>query len=155
MDSVAVYQLKDRLLVHPWNKTTMGLGMATEPYLALPLEAGSKAVGEAVLAAMAQSGRTVGHPTAWKGLSAPLLKAAGVKSERAFQAGSRYVSVDRRDGGYVIGPTRNGGTSGDEKGHHPLPALTFTIAAGSAADQLGDAVRDGLKRCTQEVGRAG
>jgi hypothetical protein len=147
MYSVGVYQFKDRFLVHPWNKTTMGLGMATEPYVALPLDTDANVLGKAVLDALAQSGRTIQHPTQWKGLAAPRLKAAGVRSERAFQSGSRYVNVDRQDGGYLVCPSRNGGTRGDEKGHEPLLDRAISLASDSTATEIGAAIREGLAIC--------
>src|SRR5688572_21201616 len=148
MKSAAIYQLKDRILVHPWQETDMGLGIASEPYLALPLEATAAKLGTSVLDALGGSGRTVPHPTAWKGQAAARLKAAGVKSERAFQDGTRYVRVERTQGGFLIEPSRNGGTKGDAKGFAALPSHAIALDAGASADDLGKAIRKGLDAAT-------
>jgi hypothetical protein len=145
MKSAAVYQLKDRILVHPWQRTDMGLGMATEPYLALPLEVDAATLGKTVLDALGESGRTIPHPTVWKGQGAARLKAAGVKSERAFQTGSRYVSVERKRGGFLIEPSRNGGTKGDAKGFEPLPSHAIALNSDSSVDDVGNAIRKGME----------
>jgi hypothetical protein len=149
MKSAAIYQLKDRILVHPWQQTDMGLGIASEPYLALPIEAAAAKLGTSVLDALGGSGRTVPQPTVWKGLAAARLKAAGVKSERAFHDGARYVRVERTDGGFLIEPSRNGGTKGDAKGFEPLPDRAIALDAGASTDDLGKAVRKGLDSCEQ------
>ena len=148
MKSAAVYQLKDRILVHPWQQTDTGLGIASEPYVAIPLEADTGKLGASILDVLGESGRTVPHPTVWKGQAAPRLKAAGVKSERAFQDGARYVRVERTHRGFLIEPSRNGGTKGDAKGFEPLPDRVIALNAGASADDLGKAVRMALDAAT-------
>ena len=145
MTSAAVYQLKDRILVHPWQRTDMGLGMGSEPYLALPLEIDAANLGKSVFEALGESGRTIPHPTSWKGQGAARLRAAGVKSERAFQTGSHYVSVERKGSRFLIEPSRNGGTKGDAKGFEPLPSHTIALGSDASADDLGNAIRKGLE----------
>lgn len=148
MHSVAVYQLSDRVLIHPWQQTSAGLGIASEPYVSLPPDAEPGALGRSVLAALSQAGRTLPHPLSWKGLDAPRLKAAGVRSERDFQAQARYVCVARTDKALRVEPTRNGGSKGDAKGFAPLPALGVTLPLDSLPEALGLAVRDALTKCT-------
>jgi hypothetical protein len=147
VQSAAIYQLKDRMLIHPWQRTTMGLGIASEPYVSLPLDADANALGDAVLNALSLSGRTVPHPTAWKGLGAARLKAAGVKSEKAFQLGARSLTAEREAQGFRIEPSRNGGTKGDAKGFAPLPELGMSLPPTSNAEALGAAIRACLERC--------
>jgi hypothetical protein len=149
MKSAAVHQLKDRILVHPWQQTDMGVGIASEPYVAIPLEVDNEQLGKSILDALGDSGRTVPHPTVWKGQDASRLKAAGVKSERAFQDGARYVRIERTQGGFLIEPSRNGGTTGDKKGFEPLPARAIALDAGASTADLGKAVRRGLDSCKQ------
>jgi hypothetical protein len=149
MKSAAVHQLKDRILVHPWQRTDMGVGIAAEPYVAIPLEADTEQLGKSILDALGESGRTVPHPTVWKGQDASRLKAAGVKSERAFQDGARYVRVERTQAGFLIEPSRNGGTKGDAKGFEPLPDHAIALDSGASAADLGEAIRRGLGSCEQ------
>jgi hypothetical protein len=85
MKRVGIYQLKDRMFIHPWQLTETGLGMGTEPFVALPLEVDPSNLGQAAWEALHQSGRTVALPTDWKTQRAARLKAAGVKSENAFK----------------------------------------------------------------------
>jgi len=148
MQSVAVYKLKDRMLVHPWQRTTMGLAMASEPYVSLPLDADAKTLGSSVLSALALSGQTVPHPTSWKGSTTPRLEAAGVGSERAFQLNASSVTVDRAAEFVRIEPSHNGGTEGNTKGFAPLPDLSASIPSKSSAEEIGAAVRTCFARCT-------
>jgi hypothetical protein len=117
----AIHQLKDRLFIHPWQMTDMGLGIASEPYVALPLDADSASLGNAALDALNQSGRTVRHPSDWKAEAAPRLKAAVVKSEKAFQTHACYVSIELDGSQLLVEPWRNGGTTGEKKGFVRLP----------------------------------
>ena len=146
MHSAAVYELKDRILIHPWQQTTTGLGIASEPYASLPLDAGPEALGNSVLSALSKSGQTVPHPTVWKGLDKPRLEAAGVKSEKAFQSGARSIRVERGQA-FRLEPSRNGGSKGDTKGFEPLPELSMSLPLSSTAAALDQAIRDCLERC--------
>jgi hypothetical protein len=149
MKSAAVHQLKDRILVHPWQQTDMGVGIASEPYVAIPLEVDTEQLGKSIVDALGDSGRTVPHPTSWKGQDASRLRAAGVRSERAFQDGARYVRVESTQAGFLIEPSRNGGTKGATKGFQPLPAHAIALDAGASTGDLGKAVREGLDLCEQ------
>jgi hypothetical protein len=146
MHSAAVYELKDRILVHSWQQTTAGLGIASEPYIGLPRDAGPEALGNSILSALKKSGQTVPHPTTWKGLDKPRLEAAGVKSEKAFQTGARSVSVERGQA-FRLEPSRNGGSEGDTKGFEPLPDLSMSLPLSSTATEIGQAIRACLERC--------
>ena len=145
--SAAIYQLKDRVLIHPWQITTMGLGIASEPYVSLPLDADTRTLGESVLKALSLSGRTVAHPTSWKELGTARLTAAGVKSEKAFQSGARSLSAERAAQGIRIEPSRNGGTRGDAKGFAPLPELSLSLPLTASAESLGAAILACFERC--------
>src|SRR5258705_5100521 len=91
--SAAAYRLKDRLLIHPWGESTVGVGIATEPWIAIPLDSGPDSVGRATREALAHSVTGLPHPIDWRGFAAPRLLAAGVKSERAFQLSAALVSI--------------------------------------------------------------
>ena len=141
----AIHQLKDRLFIHPWQVTDMGLGIASEPYVASPLEVDSASLGNSALEALNQSGRTVRHPSDWKGQAGPRLRAAGVKSEKAFQTHACYVSIELDGSQLLVEPWRNGGTTGDTKGFTPLPDLRMEVAATIAAVDLGNLIRKALQ----------
>jgi hypothetical protein len=141
----AIHQLKDRLFIHPWQMTDMGLGIAGEPYVALPLDADSASLGNAALKALDQSGRTVPHPSDWKAQAAPRLKAAGAKSEKAFQTHACYVSIELEGSRLLVEPWRNGGTKGDKKGFVPLPELSMAVEANISAVDLGNIIRKALQ----------
>jgi hypothetical protein len=148
----AIHQLKDRLFVHPWQITDMGVGIASEPYVALPLEADAASLGKAALEALDQSGRTVRHPSDWKAQAAPRLKVAGAKSEKAFQTRACYVSIELDGSQFLVEPSRNGGTTGDKKGFTPLPDLRMAIKADSAAVELGNTIRKALQLSHEQSG---
>lgn len=76
------------------------------------------------------------------------LRAAGVRSEKAFQTGARSLTVERQGHTIRIVPSRNGGSSGDVKGFHSLPELGMSVPLDSSVDELGAAVRACFERCT-------
>ena len=147
MQSAAVFELKDRLLVHPWQRTTTGLLVASEPYISLPLGADPKTLGDSVLTVLNASGRTVPHPKSWKDVAAARLEAAGVKSERAFQLGARCLNVEREARALRIEPSCNGGAAGDSKGFELLPQVSESLPLHATADEMAAAIHAGFERC--------
>jgi hypothetical protein len=147
MRSAAVYALRDRILIHPWQRTSAGLSISSEPYAALPPEVGDQQLGERLLAVLSVSGQMVPHPENWTGFSKPRLDAAGVTSERAFQTNAQSVTVEWQDDVLHFEPTRNGGTRGSDKGFHPLPESAFSVSFNAGAAAVGLATRTALGRC--------
>jgi hypothetical protein len=145
MKRAGIYRLKDRILIHPWQLTDMGLGVATEPYVVLPLDVDSAKLGLSARETLNQSGQTVRDTTDWKALAAARLKAAGVKSQKAFQTNASYVCLHLSDKQLLVEPSRNGGTQGDAKGFEALPAFTVALAADLPAADLGNAIRQALQ----------
>ena len=82
-----------------------------------------------------------------QGLGKPRLKAAGVKSEKAFQTGARSSSVERVGQAVRLEPSRNGGAKGDAKGFEPLPELSESLPPSATAATIGHAIRTCLERC--------
>jgi hypothetical protein len=147
MRSAAIYLLKDRMLLHPWQQTTEGLGIGSEPYVTLPPEVSAFRLGEVLLGTLSASGQTVPHPKLWTEVAKPRLAAAGVKSEKAFQAGTRSVTVDWQDDTLRFEPTRNGGATGPEKGFHPLPESCVSVAANAGPEAIGTSLRAAIALC--------
>jgi len=145
--SAAIYLLKDRVLLHPWQKTTDGLGIASEPYIVAPKDADNLHLGEILLRVLSASGQTVPHPKEWTGLSKPRLHAAGVKSESAFHSGALNTSVTWQGDTLSFIPTSNGGGSGPNRGFYPLPESSSSVAAGAGAEEIGAALRFSLNCC--------
>jgi hypothetical protein len=125
----------------------MGLNIASEPYVRLPLDVDAETLGNAVLSALGNSGRRVPHPASWNGLGAARLAAAGVRSERAFQLSARGIGVERLASLFRLEPTRNGGAKGAAKGFEPLPELALSLPLASSAEELGRAVHACFERC--------
>jgi len=148
MPSAAVYRLRDRVFMHPWQRTTLGLGIASEPYVSLPLDAGDAELGAAVLNALSLSRGTLPHPESPRGLQAARLKAAGVRSEKAFQSDALSLTVELLDRTIRIVPSRNGGTSGESKGFHGLPDRSVSLPFDAGARELGAAICECFERCS-------
>ena len=147
MQIASIYRLKDRLLVHANSRTTAGVWMATEPFLPFPLDSSPSDIGNAVSLALAASLDKVPHPNDWRATSGPRLSAAGVRSERSFQASAALVTITRNETGYVIEPHRNGGASGDSKGFHPLPKLQRSMGMNCNLETIGSAIIEALSLC--------
>lgn len=131
--SVAVYRVNGKLVVAPMVRTTSGLGLEVDP-LSLGASPDRKAVEAAIAAALAQSGRVVPHPaqSEWKGSFDPFLKAAGVRSLKAFMATAQSLCIDEKEGALTITPNRN---LGAKEGFEPLDADRKTLPDLSATAQ--------------------
>jgi hypothetical protein len=87
------------------------------------------------------------HPQDWKAFSQSFLKAAGLRSWRTLQLGSRCCMIERTATLLQIVPTRNGGTTGDDKGFHALADSTIELPSTSDPARLGAALLFAFDRC--------
>lgn len=135
--AAGVYRVRRRLIVCSDWQTDTGLWLQREP-VALPDNSEVATLGEAVLAALANSRSGVPHPprSDWKAQFAPFLDAARVKSWQAFMADARYVAVRDEDGALTFEPQRNEGANG---GFEAIEEMTETLATRDAA-AIGGAV---------------
>jgi hypothetical protein len=88
--TAAIYKRSDGFLVHPLNRATTGLGLASEPVWRLPSASSASDLGAAVLSALGTWRDGVPHPTVWKGYGKTFLKAAGFRSWRSLEAGADH-----------------------------------------------------------------
>ena len=97
--SAGAYLLKDALLLHAIAQMRRGIGMAVPPAWRLPPAVGAAGAGASVLDALSAF-RTVPDrdPAGRKTRAAEFLKAAGVRSWRALQQGSRSCWIVEDDG---------------------------------------------------------
>lgn len=147
MSKACAYLLKDRWLIHPTSKTTSGLVIASAPFQAIPADSDLAVLGIAIRVALATSSDGVPHPTDWKGISSSRLTAAGVKTEATFQRNSKLVAVNRIGAEIVFTPTRNGGSSGGDKGFHKIDDRAVVASIGISDESLGQKVHDALADC--------
>lgn len=144
----SIYQLPDRLLVHPSRYTEAGFRVSGEPYVSIQKDASEESIGSEILNALAQSKGVVPTPTDWKSHSASLHAAAGVKSATAFQKSAKLVTVEMSEKTITLEPTHNGGTKGDTKGFYGKPEKKLFLPVNTSAGELGLRVREALGQCT-------
>lgn len=129
--SVAVYRVNRRIIVAPVVCTTTRLGMEIDPEVLGECPAWEVVEG-AISSAFARSGHIVTHPaqSEWKGFFDPFLKAAGVRSFKAFMGTAQLLYLDDENGSFVVTPNHN---LGARKGFEPLIADRQTFPDLSAA----------------------
>jgi hypothetical protein len=134
--SAGVYLLTDALVLHAAARTRAGIGMAVPPVWRLAVSAAPGEAGATLCEALAAF-REVPDPSPAerKVWAATFLKAAGVRSWRALEGGSRSCWIEERAGDLVFTPLRNGGSRGPTKGFQPfgVPPLVVDKALGPEA----------------------
>ncbi len=144
-------QTPNRTLVYPERKTKDGLWVACEPYVVLPAAPTPDQVGQAVLESLKLSQGSEPTPVDWKKSSAPRLAAAGVRSESAFQRGSKLVSIEQAAGEIRFVPHHNGGTRGSAKGFTPINKECTSLPEPGESFKVGSVALASLLRCTSEA----
>lgn len=95
-----------QFFIHSTSVTTAGVGLATEPFVALTTDSDGEAIGIAALEALNSSHEGIPHPTNWKGILDPLLRMSSCKSWSAFASKAVCYELLRDDGLLTIIPTR-------------------------------------------------
>jgi hypothetical protein len=107
MKTAFIYEFKDRLIFVPEHRTTKRANLQGSPTKTLTSRSPVD-LRNAVLDVLHCSGAVVPHPTTWKGIFDPILKAAGVRSSVKFYQSAKCVVVEQhRDGGLEFKPLRN------------------------------------------------
>jgi hypothetical protein len=100
-----VFLRRGRLFIHSTSITTSGVGIATEPFIALSIDNDPEAIGMAVMEALNASHEKFPHPTNWKGILDPLLKAASCKTWHTFANKAECCELLRENDFLTIIPT--------------------------------------------------
>lgn len=123
--SAVAYRANGKIVIAPIVRTTSGLSLEIDP-IGLGSDPDLGAIVDALAQALIQSDRVVRHPAQheWKGSFDPFLKAAGVRSLKAFMAAARSVSLEESDWAFVLTPYRN---LDPKEGFEPLPNEAATL----------------------------
>jgi hypothetical protein len=115
---------RSKVYLHPYSQTTEGFWIFSDPVLVM--EPTDRNAGALIRSVLLASKTSVPHPTSWKDLTAPLLRAASVKSFDALVRGAKTVELyfDGELVKYV--PTRNAGP-GQAFLHMPEKSLASPI----------------------------
>jgi hypothetical protein len=143
----SIYKLPSRFIVCPVSTTASGIGLTSEPYIVLSTTVSAVELSQAINQALDNSRDGVNHPISWKGLAAPRLAAAGVKSEATFQKQASLVSLITDGKTVTFTPHRNGGANGNEKGFSPIDECAVGIDP-KTQEVCGETVIQVFERCT-------
>jgi len=119
------------------------LGSAQAPLSFLPVGVSDQELGVAVLTALSRSRREVPHPApqAAARLFDPVLRLVGVTSHRAFERGSKLVSVAQTERGIVVSPSHT--LAPKRHGYEILEDRSISVVVADA-DAVGKAVREAM-----------
>jgi hypothetical protein len=140
MQKAAAFLRKGRIFLHPYARTTLGFWIFSLPvYVA---DESDQDVGGKLLAVLSNSAEGIPHPATWKGLTDPLLQAAGVRSFDSFTKFTRCLDITCDEDAVVLIPTKNGGPR-DAFLHLNDKAITCS----PSESDLASAVRTAFQNC--------
>lgn len=146
MKKASIYKLPSRFIVCPLSTTTSGIGVTSEPYIVLPASVSAVELGEAIKQALYLSQDGVSQPLSWKGLAAPRLAAAGVKSDATFQKQASLVSLVADGKTVTFTPHRNGGATGPGKGFFPIDECAVRVDL-NTQERYGETAFQAFEHC--------
>ena len=125
------------------SKTAAGVWIGTPPFVHIDDDVSPWELGTAVADALFASKSEVPHPTDWKGLLAPLLQVAGVKSWKTFMQGAQCVGIDNEDGRIRVISCRN---RGPKKGFEEMLDTVVELPSTASMEVLGKAIEEAITR---------
>lgn len=137
MKCASVYARSGAYFLHPDGTTTDGLRIAMSPCVRLPAGCSDVELGEAVIAALGASRTGLRHPwhDEWKLIPQPLLRAARVRSWRAFAREASQVSLTLEADALTVTPWKRDGDGFVDDPGRPEEQV------GSSAVDIGAALR--------------
>lgn len=113
----------------------------SEPCVRLPSDCSDAELGDALLSALEGSKLSVPHPTQWKGILEPLLKAAGVKAWKPFTKSAVCVEVEEEAGDLEFIPTVNlGADEGFQADEAKKKSMTMPVSPDAIGTMLREAI---------------
>jgi hypothetical protein len=144
----SVYARDHDYIIQPSSWTITGLRIGSEPTEILDHDVAAASLGAALRRAQSAAKEGVEHPTDWKAHLLPLLQSAKIRSWNALQKSAKYCQVEALNHELRITPFRNGGTSGPDKGYHPIADHASTLPLHCSDKELGTAVISALSFCS-------
>jgi hypothetical protein len=133
--------------VHSQHRTTAGVWVASAPAFRVHREELATVLVKTVRVAVSSSEDGIPHPSEWKGVGAPVLEVARVRSWTALQRASCLCGVEATEEGLIVVPTRNGGVTGGDRGFHHLRNLAIRVTDSDSGDDLLQALLRAEKLC--------
>jgi len=146
MKSATVYKRKDSWYFHSSSQTTVGVWIASPPFLKLSDTNPSTTLGEAALTVLNASCSSVPHPNQdqWDEIFQPMLELANVRSERQFERGTKCLGLDTEGEWLTIEPMIN---EGPTKGFSRISAKAVRLTLESSPRDIGEALQQAALSC--------
>jgi hypothetical protein len=142
--SIGLFATHGSLLIQPIATMKIGFQTPGRKVERLPDSVSDEVLGHAIRTGLADSAALAIVDEINR--SRPEIRAAGLKTQREFVDGARYVSIEVRDGAIVATPSRN------ESPRKPRGGFAFispSHASASGSDEsIGAAARKALADCT-------
>lgn len=147
--SAGVYAKPGLLLVHSVRTTTAGVGLKGLDVHRIAAPFSAEVVGAAARAALASYQHDVPHPKDWTGVGRDFLSVCHVRSWKALESDARFCDIELSVEGVIrLSSTRNGGSSGDQKGFQPNGAPDRVLSGNFTDGELGAAILATIADCT-------
>ena len=144
MRCATAYRRKGAIYLDPESRTPTDLWIGGGPVRKVQCADPRGVKGEAVLEALLASRDSVPHPKEVDAVVRPLLKAAGVKSWRAFARDACACGVEAEGDCLRFIPHRRLGSSAT---FVPIAEKAFAVSVSSPPDKIGAALDDALESC--------
>lgn len=145
MRSVNVYKRKGKLIIRAYSETVDGAWIGTLPVVVLEADAPPAEIGKTLLEVLSHSQTGIPHPTDWKSVERPILKAAGVKSTAELMKNNLSCHVEEEEGVLRFIPMENRGPK--EGFVFTRNEYIITIPADSPHQKIGETLLEALNKC--------
>jgi hypothetical protein len=142
------YRLSDRIIIHSNMIYRSGLAILSAPVFTAMTQDDPSDIGNMILLALDSAVVGVPDPDRYQVNLDPLLRAAGLRSERKLQQQTLYCTIEIGPDSYILSPTHNGGTRGDSKGFQFLAGQAIRVERSSSKGELGSSLLEAFNKCT-------
>jgi hypothetical protein len=144
MKTATAYLRGDFLYLHSDSKSTSWVWVAGPPFIKLNRSCSHNEKATAVCAVLESSRESIPHPTDWSAVTAPLLRLAGVKSDRQLVKNAMCVHLQLDRGQLKFVPCKN---LGAREGFDFLMEESIDLPISSTPDEIGAGLDEAISRC--------
>ncbi len=137
----------DKILIETVDRVKEGFGISSTKITTLPVDADLETLGAIIRQHLNLSQTGLSIPKDYKQHYKEFLTKAGFKNGKEHHESALYLSILFRQDQIIIGPTKNGGYTGKDRGFSGIKGSDIIIDANVDNSTLAGKIRYGWVRC--------
>ncbi|PZR09694.1 MAG: hypothetical protein DI539_21810 [Flavobacterium psychrophilum] len=137
----------DKILIETIDRVKEGFGISSTNISILPLDTDKNVLGSTIRHHLNLTRFGLAIPKEYKKHYQDFLDKAGFKNGKEHHKNALYLTIVLKQNQIIIGPTKNGGHTGKDRGFLGVKGADIVVNADIDNSVLGDKIKEGWSKC--------